>query len=193
VATHNPHKIEEISALIGGKWDLRTLAEVQPPVTWVESGSTFLENAMIKVQAARQVLPGRLLVGEDSGLCVDFLKGAPGIYSSRYGGEEGNHPRNCAKLLEALAEVPPGQRRAHFYCLLVYMDAAGAITSFAGRCDGEITLEARGKNGFGYDPIFRPMGGGGLSMAELSAAEKHRLSHRAKAFALWQQWMAPQQ
>lgn len=187
LATHNPHKVQEISSIVGSSWQLRTLAEVSPPVSWEETGSTFLENAMIKAQQVRAAT-GSLVLAEDSGLCVDILQGAPGVISSSYGGVEGDHQRNCAKLLADLKGVPAHQRRAHYICTLVYVNEAGEFTSFVGRCHGEITEAPRGSNGFGYDPIFQPLG---LSktMAELSSEEKSRISHRQKALSAWQKHM----
>jgi XTP/dITP diphosphohydrolase len=186
LATNNAHKIGEISAIIGSAWKLRTLAEFTPPVRWEETGTTFLENALIKVSAAREVVSAEIL-GEDSGLCVDYLQGAPGLYSSSYGGEEGNQPRNRKKLLEVLAGVPREQRRAHFFCQLVFMAIDGSITTFAGRSDGEIAFEERGSNGFGYDSLFIPRGYR-ETLGELSPEVKHRISHRRHALRQWQRW-----
>lgn len=147
----------------------------------VEDGDTFAANAAKKAcETARAVQ--RWVIAEDSGLCVDALQGAPGVYSARYAGTQGDDDANNAKLLEALAAVPSEKRTAHYVCHAVLADPEGLVRAEAvGRCDGLILREFRGPHGFGYDPLFlvreyhRTFG-------ELDAAVKRHISHRARAF-----------
>lgn len=148
----------------------------------VEDGATFAENAAKKAAGpARQL--GRWTIGEDSGLMVDSLGGAPGVYSARYSGSGATDESNNRKLLAELASVPPERRTAAYICTIALADPTGAIRLTAeGRCRGTIIDEPRGANGFGYDPHFlireyhRTFG-------ELSSRVKHQISHRARAFA----------
>ena len=146
-----------------------------------ETASTFVENALLKARNAARIsqLP---VLADDSGLCVDALRGAPGLHSARYAGEHGNHQANIAKLLDALREVPDAQRSAHFICVLVLLrhadDPAPLICE--GRWYGQILHAPRGRAGFGYDPVFLDtelM----RSAAELNSNEKHARSHRGQA------------
>lgn len=147
----------------------------------VEDGDTFAANAAKKAcETALGVQ--RWVIAEDSGLCVDALKGAPGVYSARYAGTQGDDDANNAKLLEELAAVPSEKRTAHYVCHAVLADPQGQVRAEAvGRCDGLILREFRGVHGFGYDPLFlvreyhRTFG-------ELEAAVKRHISHRARAF-----------
>ncbi len=189
LASHNPHKIAELAALLGAQsFELRSLAELSPPLCWEETGTTFRENAMIKILAASQRITEALLA-EDSGLEVAALDGAPGVYSSSYAGVEGDHPGNLRKLLQVMQGLPRAERRARFVCTLLYREPlSGNIASFVGSCEGEILEAPRGEQGFGYDAVFMPQGQT-QTMAELSRSEKNRLSHRAQAFAAWLSFM----
>ncbi len=148
-----------------------------------ETGTTFVENALLKARhAARQ--SGLPALGDDSGLCVDALGGAPGLYSARYAGRHGDGPANIAKLLDQLREVPDAQRSAHFHCSIALLRSADdpAPLIAEGRWHGRILHAPRGANGFGYDPVFLDPASS-RSAAELDAAAKNRISHRGLALA----------
>lgn len=149
-----------------------------------ETGATFVENALLKARHAAR-MSGLPALGDDSGLCVDALGGAPGLYSARYTGAHGDASANIAKLLDALRDIPDEQRGAHFHCTIVLLRSADdpAPLIAEGRWRGRILHAPRGANGFGYDPVFLDIEHG-RSAAELDAATKNRISHRAKALAL---------
>lgn len=146
-----------------------------------ETGLSFVENAILKARHAAQQT-GLPAIADDSGLEVDAIDGAPGIYSARYAGVGAGDAANLARLLEALREVPVGQRSARFQCVLVYMRHALDPTPLIcqGYWEGEIALAPQGANGFGYDPVFF-VPQYGKTAAELDAAQKHALSHRGQA------------
>lgn len=147
----------------------------------VESGATFAENAAIKASVTARALQ-RWALADDSGLMVDALDGAPGVYSARYAGEGASDEDNNGKLLAALAEVPDERRAARFVCHLAVADPSGEIRLTAtGHCGGRILHGDRGHGGFGYDPLFL-VPEYDRTLAELSLAVKSRLSHRARAF-----------
>lgn len=181
LASENPGKIKEFNAL------LATLAyEVKAQSAYgvvevEETGLTFVENALLKAREASRV-SGLPALADDSGLEVDALNGAPGIYSARYGGEPKSDSANNAKLLEQLREVPEGARRARYWCVLVYLrHADDPVPLIVQRhWEGVILAHPRGEGGFGYDPLFW-IPELGKSVAELAAAEKNRLSHRGRA------------
>lgn len=179
VASNNKHKLQEIRAILGDRWRVVGAQEVAPNVTWDETGTTFLENARIKIKALRPYTEGCILA-DDSGLCVDALGGRPGVWSSSYGGVEGDHTRNCAKLLQDLVHVPEGKRQAYFICLLVFEDEERRESIYEGRCTGSIATSLKGEGGFGYDPLFY-LPEYRCSMATLSEAEKNKCSHRGQA------------
>jgi XTP/dITP diphosphohydrolase len=148
-----------------------------------ESGSTFVENAILKARHAARI-SGLPALGDDSGICVDALDGAPGLISALYAGRHGDSAANIAKLLDALRDVPELQRRAHFHCTLVLLRSADdpAPLIAEGRWYGRILAAPRGDQGFGYDPVFfDPVLGKGA--AELEPALKNRVSHRGQALA----------
>ena len=149
-----------------------------------ETGTTFVENALLKARHASR-LSGLPALGDDSGLCVDALGGAPGLYSARYAGAHGDAAANIDKLLDALRDVADEQRSAYFHCTIVLLRSADdpAPLIAEGRWRGRILHAPRGANGFGYDPIFFDIQRG-MSAAELDAATKNRISHRALALAL---------
>ena len=175
IATGNPHKIEEMAAQLSEWFTLEPLpAGYKAPA---EDGDTFAANAKLKALTAAQRL-GALCLADDSGLCVDALGGAPGIYSARYAGDGGDGANN-AKLLNALSGVPETQRGAHFVCALSLCDERGERLAVTGRFHGRIATASRGDGGFGYDPLF--ITEDGRSCAELPALEKQRSSHRGVA------------
>ena len=190
VATRNAHKTGEIRALLEGRFEvLDTTAFPDLPVI-EETGTTFLENATLKAVGISRRVAG-IVLSDDSGLEVDALNGAPGVWSSSFGGEEGNHPRNNARLLRELAGLPAGLRGARFRCTMVLARAGEVLAHFDGCVEGLILERARGEGGFGYDPLFVP-DGHRRSFAELSTAEKNALSHRARALAKVVAWLGEQ-
>lgn len=184
LATGNAGKLADLRRIFADVSAVRliSLADVGPVDEVVEDRDTFVGNAEKKAQeiaAATQ----RLTLADDSGLEVDALDGAPGVYSARYSGPEATPATNNDKLLAALADVPDAERTARFRCVLVLCSAEGRVLHVAdGSCEGHIGRELRGTNGFGYDPLFT-LTGETRTMAELSADEKNRRSHRAAAAA----------
>jgi XTP/dITP diphosphohydrolase len=185
VASNNKGKIPEIIENLDMEdWDFLSLGELGITETPEETGTTYQENARIKAQAARARLRERPLatLADDSGLEVDALGGAPGVHSARYGGEQTTDKRNATKLLDELKDIPAAQRSARFVCHVVYLDEDGEEIVAEGSCEGHIAFAPRGQGGFGYDPVFLPSEtDDDRTMAELSPAEKNRLSHRGKA------------
>jgi XTP/dITP diphosphohydrolase len=182
LATRNRGKLRELRPLLADlQLELCTIDDVAPDAELREDGVTFVENALAKArQAARAT--GLPAIADDSGLEVDALDGAPGVYSARYAGPGADDDSNNAKLLEALRGVPPAQRRARFRCVAVFVDPARALELVRdGACEGEVLEAPRGQDGFGYDPLFF-VPTVGRTMAELPLEEKNRLSHRAAAF-----------
>lgn len=183
LASGNAGKLRELGALLAPlRWSVR------PQSDWaleeaVEDGLTFIENALIKARHAAR-LTGLPALGDDSGLVVDALGGAPGIYSSRYAGEGAGDAANIRKLLQALADVGKAERGAHFYCAMAFMRHAGdpAPVLATGQWDGCILEAPAGSDGFGYDPLFQ-VPGAGRSAAQLPAELKNRISHRGQALA----------
>jgi XTP/dITP diphosphohydrolase len=145
----------------------------------VEDGPTFAENAVKKARiVARRT--GRWTLADDSGLAVDALQGRPGIFSSRYAGEGASDTEKIQKLLQEMASIPEGQRQARFICVMALSSPGGATQVVEGECQGWITFQPRGQEGFGYDPVFL-VPGFDRTMAELPLEVKNRISHRAKA------------
>ena len=147
-----------------------------------EDGSTFEENALIKARAAHEASGGMATLADDSGLVVDALDGAPGVYSSRYAGGHGDDEANNRKLLAELADVPEEERTARFVCVLAFVDEDGSELLAEGTVEGIIGFEPRGANGFGYDPLFLADAfDRELTTAEVSADRKNAISHRGNA------------
>lgn len=182
VATRNQGKLKEIRALLAPlSITVRGLADFPELPEIVEDGLTFTENAEKKAATIAR-LTGRLTLADDSGLEVVALEGAPGIHSARYAGAEADDAANNRKLLTAMAAIPSGKRGAAFVCAMALCAPEGACRTFAGRLVGEIIREARGTEGFGYDPLF-VVAGEQRTLAEIPLAEKNRISHRAQALA----------
>lgn len=183
VATGNAHKVVEIEAILSEVMPgtrfvaLGELGDFPDPV---EDGDDFAANALIKARAAQEQTGCTLAVADDSGLCVDALDGAPGIYSARWAGEHGNDAANNEKLLRELADVADADRGAHFHSSVVLVRGDEVLVG-NGDCPGTIGHEPRGNNGFGYDPLFWPEDTPGRTMAELDPDEKNRISHRFRA------------
>jgi XTP/dITP diphosphohydrolase len=183
VATGNAHKVVEIEAILAKALPgtsfvaLGQLGDFPDPV---EDGEDFAANALIKARAAQEQTGCYMAVADDSGLCVDALDGAPGIFSARWAGEHGNDAANNEKLLAELADVANENRGAHFHSSVVLVRGDEVLVG-NGDCPGIIGHELRGNNGFGYDPLFWPVETPGRTMAELSLDEKNRISHRFHA------------
>ncbi len=178
LASNNRHKLEEFGRVLrplGIEVISQSGAGIQLEVE--ETGETFEENARLKAEAIFE-LTHTPVVADDSGLEVDALDNAPGVFSARYGGEGLTDTDRYNKLLEALTDVPDEKRGARFVCVLHYIDAAGRHYSLRGECPGRIGYAPRGENGFGYDPVFMV---GEKSFSELSPAEKDAVSHRGRA------------
>ncbi len=179
LATQNPHKVEEISAIISNlKLELSSLQDFPQIPDIAETGGTFKENALIKAKTVFRHT-NLLSLADDSGLEVDALNGKPGIYSARYAGTEKNYLANNKKLLQMLSEIPAERRQAQFRCV-VAMVGPELEETVQGIVRGKIIEEMRGSGGFGYDPLFMP-DGYTKTYAELSDAEKNQISHRARA------------
>lgn len=184
LATGNAGKVRELASLLAD-FGLDVVAQTELGVESAEeTGLTFIENAILKARHAAQVT-GLPAIADDSGLAVDALSGAPGIYSARYAGVDASDRENLEKLLVSLQNVPEGQRGAQFHCVLVYMRHAEDPTPlvFHGSWPGVIAREASGAGGFGYDPIFY-VPELGKTAAELSREEKQAVSHRGNALKL---------
>ena len=183
VATGNAHKVTEIEAI---------LAPVMPGVRFValgelgdfpdpvEDGDTFFDNALIKARAAQEETGLPMAVADDSGLCVDALDGAPGIYSARWAGEHGNDAANNQKLMAQMADVPEEARTARFHSSVVLVHGDEVLRG-DGDCEGRVGYAPRGDGGFGYDPLFLPDDTPGQTMAELTPEQKNAISHRFHA------------
>jgi XTP/dITP diphosphohydrolase len=179
LATNNPGKLHELVPLLSDvPQHIVTPQALGLHLDVEETGTTYAENARLKAAAFAHA-SGLLTLADDSGLEVDALSGAPGIYSARYAGAEASDADRRAKLLHVLRQVP-APRRARFRCVIAIAQPGRAIDCFEGICEGEIILEERGANGFGYDPVFY-LPEHGCTMAELPSAVKNQMSHRARA------------
>ena len=184
IASNNKHKISEIKAIlqknVSKDIELLSLAEIGFLEDIEETGETFEDNALIKASAAASL--GYMAMADDSGLMVDYLDGAPGVYSARYAGEPCDDRKNNEKLLKALEGTTPKERGAKFVSTIAFVDPANKERQFCarGECPGTILYEYKGSGGFGYDPLFyyAPLD---KTFAELTAEEKNSISHRARA------------
>ncbi len=179
IATRNRDKAREFRELLGDGVRISDLNDHPEIPDIAETGKTFAENAIMKALAVSGECSG-LVLGDDSGLEVDSLGGAPGIYSARYAGEPANDRRNIEKLQDDLANFCNEQRVARFRCVLALAEKGKLLGTFAGEVEGMVIDHARGAGGFGYDPIFVP-NGFEQTFAELPAEIKNRISHRANA------------
>ena len=182
VASGNRDKAAEVAKLLADtSWRIRTLADYPPIEEPVEDGETFEENALLKARYYAASV-GAPCVADDSGLEVDALNGAPGVYSARYAGEDCSYADNNAKLLRELASYNGKEsRQARFRCCAAYADPEGISYVADGSVEGHIAAEPRGANGFGYDPVFIPEGFD-ATFGELAPEIKHAISHRGRAF-----------
>lgn len=179
LATHNPHKVEELRRILEPALPgVEVLAYDGPEP--VEDGASFSENALIKAHAAA-AFTGLPAIADDSGICVDMLGGSPGIFSARWAGPAKDASANLDLLLWQLADMSAEHRTAHFTCVVALALPDGTERVGSGEWPGQVLVEAAGANGFGYDPIFLP-DGYAISAAELTASVKNQISHRALAF-----------
>ncbi|MBD7913119.1 XTP/dITP diphosphatase [Clostridium cibarium] len=189
VASNNLHKISEIKKLLEGlEFEVKSLKDENIFVKVVEDGKTFEENAKKKASEIAKFLKQRgeeqfIVLADDSGIAVDYLNGAPGIYSARYSGEHGNDAANNKKLLEGLRGVPREKRGARFICAIALIDSEDTYTAVKGEVQGKIMEDLSGNGGFGYDPLFyyEPLK---KTFSELSSEEKNEISHRGIAFKM---------
>lgn len=181
VGTNNRKKLIELQVMLPrDRFHLATLAEIPDSIEVEETGTTFAENAALKATVQAKHLC-RWVLAEDSGLAVDALDGQPGVLSARYAGRHGDDAANNAKLLEALGDLPPERRSAHYHCAVCVADPQGRIRLTAeGSCGGRILSDPRGSAGFGYDPLFE-IREYHKTFAELDLTVKRALSHRSRA------------
>ena len=177
-ATHNRNKAAEIQKQLGDSFVVATLDDINIHTDIAETGATLLDNARIKAHYLYNQT-GTACFADDTGLEVDALGGAPGVYSARYAGEDCIAENNIARLLRELGSER--NRKARFKTVMVYIDASGAEHVFEGIVEGAITTERHGSEGFGYDPVFAPDEAKGLTFAQMSLDDKNKISHRGKA------------
>ncbi len=184
LASGNAGKLAELRELLAGSGIELVAQSALGIAAAEETGGTFVENAILKARHAARA-SGLAALADDSGICVDALGGAPGLDSAIYAGVHGADEANNDQLLRALADVPDDARTAHYTCVMLLLrNAADPDPLIAtGRWHGRILRQRRGTRGFGYDPLFLPRDGDGLSSAELDPAEKNRISHRGQALA----------
>ena len=189
LASKNPHMLVEIRQITDKfGFDLVLQSELGIDLDVEETGTTFEENSFIKAKAVMEAT-GLPSIADDSGICVDALNGEPGIYSARYGFDESlDDWGRLLLLLKNTEHVPDGQRQAQFVCVITLVTPEGQVVQARGEIHGELTREARGENGFGYDPIFYypPLG---KTTAELDPEEKNQVSHRGNALKLFYEKM----
>lgn len=194
IATHNAHKTGEMRAILGSHFDVITdLTELPGMTPPEENGATFAENSAIKALAASLAMPDAFILADDSGLEVDALGGAPGIYSSRYSGDDATDASNREKLLRELAlpEYANTPRTARFRCAVTIARSGEVIARFDGTVEGRIAETMTGEGGFGYDPLFIPEGHD-RSFGELSEEVKNSMSHRGRALENFREWLSDQ-
>ncbi|MDF2685190.1 MAG: hypothetical protein K0S55_371 [Clostridia bacterium] len=177
VASNNKKKLKELKEILSGYFDVYSLEDKGIISEPEETGKSFAENSLIKARAAMKK-SGICSLADDSGLSVDALNGAPGVYSARYSGIDGDDEKNNRLLLENLEGIE--NRHAKFICSITLIYPDNKIITAAGECEGEILTAPRGENGFGYDPLFY-IPEYGKTFAELDGEIKNKISHRAKA------------
>ena len=180
-ATQNEHKIREIEA-ITSLFDMQIISRREagvPDIEIVEDGETFEENSYKKAYEIMK-LCGKVTIADDSGLVVDCLDGAPGVYSSRFAGIDGDDEANNRKLISLVKEVPFEERTARFVAVITMIWPDGETLTARGEVEGNLVLEEKGPNGFGYDPLFVPVGYD-ITFGEFDPEEKNKISHRGNA------------
>ena len=181
IATRNRHKTREIGQMLGSGWDVRDLVSLPHAPKIEETGATFEENAALKALTISQIFTG-LVLADDSGLEVDALNGAPGVYSARFAGVDANDAENRFLLIDELKKLGGDEYPARFRCVIVLASQGELLGSFAGVINGKVILEERGDSGFGYDSMFIPQGYI-ETFGELQSEIKNSLSHRGRALA----------
>lgn len=179
IATANKGKINEFKTLFAGMYEVKSLLDFPEVPEIIEDGHTFKANAAKKAETLSTYL-NRKVLADDSGLAIDALNGDPGVYSARYAGTEKNNADNMAKVLTQLDQVSKEKRTARFICMMAIAEPGNETLFFEGKAEGFIATEAKGENGFGYDPIFF-VPAYEKTMAELTSAIKNEISHRADA------------
>lgn len=181
VASNNYNKIIEIKKILS-KYNIEVLSlkDYGIDIEVTEDGSTFMENAYKKAWEIYCVSNGCMVLADDSGLCVEALDGAPGVYSARFAGEHGNYKKNNIKLLERLENVPFEERRAKFTCAMVLIEGKNKVVKVEGYINGYIGFEEKGENGFGFDPLFY-LPDYKMTFAEMNDTLKNSISHRGNA------------
>ncbi|AWW28567.1 non-canonical purine NTP pyrophosphatase, RdgB/HAM1 family [Acetobacterium sp. KB-1] len=184
LATGNPDKARELKTMLGADFEVKTMKDFGIDIDIIEDGQTYEANALIKVRALQPLVKGKdlIIMGDDSGLSVDCLNGAPGIYSARYAGEEATYADNNKKLLKEMADVPEMNRGAAFITVIAMILPDGRELCCEGLVRGKIAFDYCGVGGFGYDPLFIHEASG-RCYGDMTKAEKNRLSHRAVAIA----------
>lgn len=194
LATHNRNKVRELSALIAddpalcGKLEVISFSDIGHTADIEENGATFADNALIKARAGAAL--GYLTVADDSGLVVDALGGAPGVFSARYAGEHANDEENNRKLMREMENVPDDERTASFVSVIACVWPDGSAATVSGECRGHILRAPRGQGGFGYDPYFLS-DDLGITLAEATEEQKNAVSHRGRAMRKFCRAIAP--
>jgi len=186
VATNNKGKLSELKKILAGH-NVLSQSDVGADIEVEETGTTYAENAFLKAEAIRPYTD-KVIIADDSGLEVDVLDGAPGLYSARYAGENTTPDQGMAKLLENLKPYSPEEKTAHFICCIALLEPNGTKHTFYVRCNGHITDTKRGSSGFGFDPIFIAEGYT-QTFAEMDGEEKNRISHRRKAIEALKEYL----
>jgi XTP/dITP diphosphohydrolase len=186
VSTRNLHKVEEIREILGSEFEVLDLSTFSGVGEVEETGTTFEENATLKALAVSEHFGG-WVIADDSGLEVDWLGGAPGVWSARFSGAGATDASNRAMLLEKLAGARGKERSARFRCVIVLAHGGQKLAAFSGSVEGVIINQEKGSGGFGYDPLFVPEGHCG-TFAELGAEVKNTLSHRSRALQGLRSW-----
>lgn len=183
VATKNRGKLKEIKEILAKfPFEVLSMSDEGIEIDIEESGATFKENALIKAREVHN-MTGEMVMADDSGLEVDYLDGAPGVYSARFAGEQSSDEEKNKKLLELLKDVPYEDRKARFVCVIAIILSNGEEFVVKGICEGYIGFKPEGKNGFGYDPLFI-IPEFNMTTAQMKPEEKHKISHRGKALRL---------
>jgi XTP/dITP diphosphohydrolase len=190
IASHNRKKAGEMRQILSGRFPgliIRTLADFDGAPEPEETGNSYPENAEIKALSAFNYT-GEWSLADDAGLEIDALDGAPGLYSKRFGGEEMPFPEKIARILDLMKDLPESRRSARFCCSIALVTGDRQVNHFSATCEGRIANKPSGSGGFGYDPIFY-LPELGCTMADLTAEQKHAISHRGKVLCLLGDWL----
>lgn len=190
VATKNKHKLKEIAQILEGVEVVSAYDYIEKDMDVEETGKTFLQNASIKAKALSKLIDG-YVIADDSGISVDALEGAPGVYSARFAGEKATDDDNNRKLLAVMDRVPDEERGASYICVIALATGGIVERTFGGMCQGAVAREYKGEGGFGYDVIF--LLPDGRHMAELTDEEKNAISHRKMAVQALKEYLDSKQ